>query len=227
MCISALSILRVACALILSISICTKSSESARVLGLFPTLGKSHLIIQMEVIKTLIDRGHNVTVVTTLPVTKGNRNFQHIKLPERSYPEWIFTSFIEDRKGLMDELKQMSAMTDIALNISEASLADLIKSDFLNEEPFDLVVLGYFFNDFFMGIAAHFKSPLVIIDTHKPLFLTNSMIGNPSETLYVPNGLLDDTQPLSFFGRVRNTLFYILEIVYSNFYIRSMNNIYE
>ncbi|CAD7087501.1 unnamed protein product [Hermetia illucens] len=224
--ISALSILRVTCVLIFFILICTQSGESARVLGLFPTRAKSHLIIQMEVIKTLIDRGHNVTVVTTLPVAKSNRSFHHVKLPEISYPEWVFTSMIEERKGLMDELKKTSALMDITINASETSLVDLIKSGFLNEEPFELVVLGYFFNDIFMGVAAHFKSPLVIIDTHKPLLLTNSMIGNPSEIFYVPNGLLEETQPLSFFGRVRNALFHILEIAFTKLYIVKMNNIY-
>ncbi|CAD7087502.1 unnamed protein product [Hermetia illucens] len=181
----------------------------------------------MEVIKTLMDRGHNVTVVTTLPVAKENRNFHHIKLPERSYPEQIFSNAIEERRGLIEEIKNISVILDMMLNVSEASLVDLIKSGFLNEEPFDLVVLGYFLNDFFMGIPAHFKSPFVIIDTHKPMLWTNGMIGNPSEIFYVPGAFLEETQPLSFLGRVRNTLFYVLEIAQTKFFGRSMNKIYE
>lgn len=209
------------------VSICAKSGESARVLGLFPTFGKSHLIIQMEVIKALIDRGHNVTVVTSLPLGIKNPNFHHIKLPTTAMPGSFFNQVIEERKGLWDAIMEVPATIDMAFSISETTLINLKKTNLFNEEPFDLVVFGLFINDFFLGVPAHFKSPVVIVDTHKPLVHTNGMIGSPDEIFYVPSGLSPITQPMSFFGRVVNTLLHAFEIVITRIYRSRMSAAYE
>lgn len=134
---------------------------------------------------------------------------------------------IEEQKGFLQGLIDGPLIMRAALNASETSLINLEKTGLLNEEPFDLVVFGTFFNDFFIGVAAHFKSPLVIIDTHRPTILTDSIVGNPSEVLYVPTGMSADRQPLTFLGRVRNVLAHIAGSIFIKIYVRNMDGVYR
>ncbi|CAD7087507.1 unnamed protein product [Hermetia illucens] len=134
---------------------------------------------------------------------------------------------IEEQKGFLQGLIDGPLIMRAALNASETSLINLEKTGLLNEEPFDLVVFGTFFNDFFIGVAAHFKSPLVIIDTHRPTILTDSVVGNPSEVLYVPTGMSADRQPLTFLGRVRNVLAHIAGSIFIKIYVRNMDGVYR
>jgi len=52
--------------------------------------------------------------------------------------------------------------------------------------PYDLLLLGYHFNDHLLGVAAHFNCPVAIIFTQQPTGFVNSLMGNPEERWYVP-----------------------------------------
>lgn len=74
----------------------------------------------------------------------------------------------------------------------------------LTNETFDLVIMGWFFNDFQIGVAQHFKAPLILSASMKPNYLLRSFVGTPQAVSYVPASMLPLNGPMNFGERVLN-----------------------
>lgn len=72
------------------------------------------------------------------------------------------------------------------------------------EERFDLIVFGFFFNDFQLGIAAHFQCPSVIISGTPVTQTMRNIIGNPSMPAIVASPLLSASGGMTFTQRILN-----------------------
>lgn len=57
-------------------------SESAKILGLFPFPSKSHMAVNVAIVKELAQRGHEVTVVSPFPEKSEIPNYKNIVLDE-------------------------------------------------------------------------------------------------------------------------------------------------
>lgn len=86
----------------------------------------------------------------------------------------------------------------------------------LKKEKFDLVVFGWFLNDFQIGLASDFKAPSVIISSVPNVKVTRDYVGNPSEMSSVPALHLNSKGPMTFMQRVKNVLIYSIEFVLVN-----------
>lgn len=51
-----------------------------KILGIFPTMSKSHTIVGDALLKGLAKAGHDVTAVTAFPHTKPLANYTHIDI---------------------------------------------------------------------------------------------------------------------------------------------------
>lgn len=84
-------------------------------------------------------------------------------------------------------------------------------------QKFDLVVFGWFMNDYMLGVAGHFRCPSVIISTIPALKSLRDYVGNPTGVSSVPfYPRQNPEQRMSFFGRVINFIVYALEFLVSN-----------
>lgn len=54
-------------------------SSAFKILGVFPTMAKSHLIVGEALMKGLAKAGHDVTVLTAFPSTKKIANYTNIE----------------------------------------------------------------------------------------------------------------------------------------------------
>ncbi|XP_068150986.1 UDP-glycosyltransferase UGT5-like [Drosophila tropicalis] len=54
------------------------------------------------------------------------------------------------------------------------------------DNKFDLVISGYFVNNYQFGLAHKLKAPLIISFSAQPFGLLNTLVGNPLELSYVP-----------------------------------------
>lgn len=84
------------------------------------------------------------------------------------------------------------------------------------DEKFDLVVLGWFINDFQVGIAAHFGCPAVIISGTPALKTLRDYVGNPSGVSYQEFPLYPIKGVMTFKQRVFNHLFFAIEAILFN-----------
>ncbi|XP_055837308.1 UDP-glycosyltransferase UGT5-like isoform X1 [Episyrphus balteatus] len=178
----------------------TPQSNGARILGLFTAPSKSHLLIHTAIIDALVEKGHNATVVTTGPILKNNINYRHINLDIPGFsPDQMQKSLNNGKPSYADFMNFVKTVTGVAND----SIQHPTMRQLMEEETFDLVILGYFFNEFQLGVAAHFKCPVVISFMTQSITPLNQIVGNPREVAYVPN-LFQTGESKGFFSRVKN-----------------------
>ncbi|XP_055919867.1 UDP-glycosyltransferase UGT5-like [Eupeodes corollae] len=184
------------------------SNESARILGFFPTPSKSHLIIHSSVAKALAEQGHDVTVVSTHKCTHKNPPYRYFQIDVPGFSQKEFSNFITNPPPIH---KRFFVLNDILNHYANTSLHQPQMQKLMAEESFDLVILGYFFNEFLLGVPAHFKCPVILSFMIRTVTQLNQLVGNPEEVAYVPSVVAQGKQPFGFFDRVKN--FLIVNIV--------------
>ncbi|XP_017040209.1 UDP-glycosyltransferase UGT5 [Drosophila ficusphila] len=187
------------------------SSQGANLLGIFPSLSPSHLIIQMSVAKVLAEKGHNVTVVTVLKPVVTHKNITVVRVPLTKEEEKMMSDVIgemskTDNKNLLVNLIRMTGQMDFMFEkMAEALKNYRVRDLYLNKDnKFDAVLSGYFMNDFQMGFAKKVNAPIIAVATMPPNQLLNSLIGNPLEVSYVPafDDSLEKGKGLTFWQRL-------------------------
>lgn len=55
-------------------------SEPLKVLGVFPTFGRSHWNVGNGLLMSLVEAGHEVTMVSAFPLKKPMKNYRDVKI---------------------------------------------------------------------------------------------------------------------------------------------------
>lgn len=111
---------------------------------------------------------------------------------------------------LMENLPKMLRLTG---EIGEAALLDKKFQKIMAEESFDLVIVGFFMQNFLLGVADHFKCPSIILNPVGAITAVNTLIGNPLGVSGVPSMMLQYKEPMTFFQRVKNFLVFSIEFM--------------
>ncbi|XP_030377799.1 UDP-glucuronosyltransferase 1-1-like [Scaptodrosophila lebanonensis] len=183
----------------------------------------------MSVAKVLAENGHNVTVVTALkpPITHKDINIVRVPLSEEDQKKMsasIGSMASNDNTNVVAmmfrTLGQMRFMFDKTRDITMSPIVtDLYEN---KGNKFDLVIVGFFINNYQLGIAHKLKTPVVITSAMPLSEMFSHMVGNPSELSYVPtfNMAVDHGQTLTFKQRLTSYLtsfgFSIFSIVLEN-----------
>ncbi|KAH8295286.1 hypothetical protein KR018_009593, partial [Drosophila ironensis] len=209
---------------LLAVAICLiGGTQGANILGLFPSLSPSHLIIQMSTAKVLAERGHNVTVVTVLKPVVTHKDITLIQVPlskeeAQHMSDTIGAMSKTDNSNMAISLLRMTGQMEFMFQKMVDTMKDpRVRDLYLNRDnKFDLVLSGYFMNDYQLGFAKKLKAPSIVVATMPPNQLLNYLIGNPLELSYVTS--IDDSvepgQGVSFGQRLRT---YITSTVFSLF----------
>lgn len=195
--------------IVLGFAAALEKVQGENILGVFTSPGKSHLIIFMSTIRTMIEKGHNVTVLTTIPIpnmqTSDSRTFRHIQLDS---PDLHPNEVNKKISALVQEanFKNFLATMKVMANVQRNALRTEEFKQFLQENnTFDLMLLGYFGNDYLLGIGAHFRCPVALITLGGPAMgPIGKFIGNPEEISYVPSPVLGIQQPMNLVNRAKN-----------------------
>lgn len=179
-------------------------TEAARILGLFPSPSKSHLLIHCAIADTLAEAGHEVTVISTVPnlYKKAKYNFIHVQ--GAMYDNKFANDMVN--KPAPAYVKFYHTMSS-AMAMANNTLNHPTMQEFLGNHKagdFDVIIMGYFMNDFMLGIAAQFQCPVIMSFMVQPIFPINNMIGNPLEASYVPTLFSGFKQPMDFWSRLQN-----------------------
>lgn len=161
-------------------------SDTAKILCLFPSQSKSHLIIAQALMKELAGRGHSVTVVSPYQLSEPVPNYRdvHIDFDTTHHGEavFIFLNYLINKmvlnrnliififtelitKLMKSNLKQIYSLLFISktIDIAYHSTNDSINSPqfkkLMAEESFDLMILGTVVHDYLLGMF--FKNDLI------------------------------------------------------------------
>lgn len=91
----------------------------------------------------------------------------------------------------------MSNMNEDMMNLPEFK-------KIMEEEKFDLVVIGMFFNNFLLGLGDHFKCSTMMLSPNQAFTTTNILMGNPLAVSSVPHMMLAHSGRMGFIDRVKN-----------------------
>lgn len=107
-------------------------------------------------------------------------------------------------------MKTLPTMFDMGLNYTRAVYKIPEVQKIMAEEKFDLLIVEGLFGDPFLGFAAHFNCPIVVLNSFEPQMGLNDLVGNPTPFSYVSCILLTKTFPMSFFDRVINFIAHLV-----------------
>ncbi|EDV56661.2 UDP-glucuronosyltransferase 1-6 [Drosophila erecta] len=194
------------CVLVLLLGV-VATTQGANILGLFSSHSPSHLIIHMSVAKALVEAGHNVTVVSMLQPKVMHKDIHLIVVPMKEEQERIMegqmTEMAGQKNSLVSTMHRLLTSMDVMINAQAELLSDP-RFQRIYETKFDLMILGYFINDFQLGVAHKLKVPVIIDWMSAPVPAIDMYTGNPSEMSYVPVMGTVATHPMGILKRAEN-----------------------
>uniref|UniRef100_A0A1I8QE74 UDP-glycosyltransferases domain-containing protein n=1 Tax=Stomoxys calcitrans TaxID=35570 RepID=A0A1I8QE74_STOCA len=181
--------------------------DAARILVVVPAPSKSHLMIHASVAETLAADGHNVTMIAVFPDVLKNTHFsKYIHIEGKPFDQSFTAEMVNKPQPFY---KKMAPMMTLIFDHAHETINSPKMQEFLQTHgpgDFDLLILGYFMNDFMLGLGAHFQCPVVISFMIQPVGPINDMVRNPFEVAYVPSLAMDVRPPMNFGGRLKNFL---------------------
>ncbi|XP_039959805.1 UDP-glycosyltransferase UGT5-like isoform X4 [Bactrocera tryoni] len=187
------------------------SGECARILAFFPTTMRSHQLMNCALAEVLAEAGHNVTVLGATTNVYPHAKYRYLRIDGLAISNELTKTFINIPN--MATYKYLGVVQPM-LRVHNATLAQPKMQHFLQtsqEGDYDLLLMTYLINDFHLGLGAHFRCPIVMFCVMEPMKSIHRWVGNSDEISYVPLQMSGMVQPLSFFQRVKNFLWYLVE----------------
>lgn len=186
-------------------------SLASRILFLFPSPSKSHLIVVQGLSTALAERGHDVTVVSPFPLSKPMKNYRDIKSPLSDAVQDISSDMVKNSDQSF--FKRIPKMLKAIVEMSREMIEMPEYQKLLKEEKFDLVISGMFFNNYLYGYGEHFKCPTIMLSVGGALTHLSILMGNPIGVSSVPHMLAHQSEPMNFLQRVKHFMMYSIELV--------------
>ncbi|XP_055904466.1 UDP-glycosyltransferase UGT5-like [Eupeodes corollae] len=192
-------------------------TEASNILGVFLSPSPSHVIVHMGIARALIDQGHNLTIITSMPLKDKNPAFRHIHLKSLDISTGKFITKMNETPLLLKPFAMYSILKEFGGTFSNFSNDPAFISFMKEDNHFDLMLHGYVFNDYLLGLAAHFKCPVVLSWIVQPFGQINRLIGNPINSEFVPFAPFFDPKPMDFPNRVVTFMANVFERILSEF----------
>lgn len=158
-----------------------------------------------------LNKYFKVTVVSIFPpapITPKNYKYIHIELEndiDKNIDKMkanMLQSGSSDNYDLF--FVRLPKLLKSFIQISVDALSHPAVEQLKQNEQFDLVIIGWFFNDYQLGLAAHFQCPSVLVSTVPPIKLLRDYVGNPIAMSYIPSPLLPFKGHMTFLQRLIN-----------------------
>lgn len=144
-------------------------------------------------------------MVSAFPLSKPVQNYRDVYVPIEGAFGPLMANFMQGKDRNM--LKVMPVIVAASLEYTNATLNSPQFRKLVDEERFDLAVVGWFMNDYVAGIGQLFKCPTVLYFSAGFSSMVN-FFGNPTEVAAVPHMLLGNKNPMGFLDRLQNTMIY-------------------
>lgn len=196
--------------------------ECSRILVLYPTISKSHIMPLQSLSLALAEAGHDITFFSTYPLDKKVKNYRDVEVPFNEADKAFIESTVKDPKSrsLLDVIPKAR---NLLLGLSNDTMKMPEMQRIMKEEKFDLVIVGYFFTtEVMLGVADHFKCPSVLFSPAGAFSILNQAIGNPLGVSGTPQKMLP-TKDNNFLSRVKTFVAYGAELLifqYLKYYAR-------
>lgn len=190
--------------------LCT-TANSAKILALFPFPGKSHSIMLNRLLAHLLDRGHELDVVSGFPLNIVSPNFTSIEITPH-FDFWSLAKREIDLPGIF-EMFDMSYETSAKLHyvighsttdyaLKHPRMQQLIHSK--TPKQYDVILVEQFYQEAFLMLAHQLGAPVVSISTFNFASYISDMFGSFGAWSHVPHEFIVLPERMTFWQRVRN-----------------------
>ncbi|KAJ8954689.1 hypothetical protein NQ318_011381 [Aromia moschata] len=199
--------------IILFLLIMVGAVKSYRILVIFPMESGSHYILGSAVARTLVEAGHDVTLVSPFEQKNPPKNgtWRDVVLPGLMH---------NDDNDIEFNFMDMESMSPFLMIPMLNMMGDMITRNTLEHKNFqkmlnsnahfDAIILEQFNNDALKVLAHHYKAPLILFSSLGANSWFNPLIGNPSPPSYIPEPLMPYTSDMTFWQRLENFVFAVL-----------------
>lgn len=206
------------------------AANGANILGIFTSYSPSHNIIYMAEVDALVQKGHNVTVITILPLKEKNPKYHHVYIAPQPKDDKYMKETMEQlskAKGLENMRIMIEVMKQMINMQYDIMFTDQFQNVIHGDTKFDLLFLGYVMNDFHLAVAQQMKVPVVISWVNFPMSAVNIFVGNPNGISYVPHPIISNVQPMGFIDRFKGFLISIVMYGVETFGLYKLDQYYE
>ena len=152
----------------------------------------------------LAEKGHEITFVSTYPLGKQVKNYRDVEIPFDEADKAFINEIVADPNGKsMIELIRVS--TVLLFRVGNETLHMKEMKKLMDEETFDLVIVGFFMTEYMLGLADHFKCPSILFSPAGAVTTILQAIGNPLGTSGTPH-ISGHVDKMNFLGRLKNFL---------------------
>ncbi|XP_055623457.1 UDP-glycosyltransferase UGT5-like [Toxorhynchites rutilus septentrionalis] len=213
-----------------SFSLAVWGCHGSKIIAVFPSISKTNYIFGQVLFEELAARGHQLTVISPFEISYGSDNIRQIRLTgmvahladyeinQKPFTKWDKMDLCGDR----NLIHGTAAMTDYTLG--HPDVRKLLESD----ETFDLMILDHTMADSLLGLALHYRIPVIVYSSTGPNRFTNEMAACPHNPAYNPVSSLGYSDRMSLSERLWNTFASICEqLNYKYLYLPTQETIYR
>ncbi|CAH0596438.1 unnamed protein product [Chrysodeixis includens] len=190
--------------ILFSFLLCLYGSEAHKILAVFPLPSKSHGILGDNMIKHLLDAGHEVTYITPYK-TETKVTHPNLKIVDVSANKEILNEKTMDIKLVMSgviNLEDPELVFGMMFAIASYTLENPNVQEMMRTQKFDVVIAEYMFVDLYSTFATVFQCPLVWFSTVNPHWMILNLIDGPLNPAYTADYTHNRVAPFSFYDRV-------------------------
>ncbi|XP_050356423.1 UDP-glucosyltransferase 2-like [Nymphalis io] len=191
-------------------------SETAKILGVFPTPSISHQVVFRPLMLELVRRGHEVTVITTdpaFPNGQAPQNLTEINVHDISYEHG---KAFGERGNEKDPIEFYRFLTDLLFNLVVKQLKSAeIQKLLRDKNKFDLLFVESWIRSAI--VYSHiYNAPVIEISSLSGILLAYDAIGAASHSLIYPDAFHKRIYNLTIWDKITELYFhystkYILE----------------
>ncbi|GLV35853.1 UDP-glycosyltransferase family 35 member B1 [Carabus blaptoides fortunei] len=210
--------LTVICTVLVGYIVC----DGARILAIFPVTSPSHNILAVRLMKELVGRGHEVTMVSPYQQTE-TENYNAILLTGLAKRLELRKDISKMLKG--SHLTMFQHVTQIFTRYTQSTLnhtnfQKLLKSN----AKFDLIIIEAMFSEALVGVGYRFSAPVILLSAMSTNLAIYKYVGIPTSGSTLPCLTLGFTGVMTFPQRLLNTVVGWSMDLYHQFYHLRVHN---
>ncbi|XP_046982684.1 UDP-glucosyltransferase 2-like [Schistocerca americana] len=180
------------------------AARGANILAVFPMEGRSHWIVNRELLVELARRGHNLTVLT--PFHEPGDPWELVKPTAQLAGS---TKFDFLGYGSLSTFTQFVILFHMGTDFCQRLMDDPVVRELIDsqERTYDLLIMETFFHDCFFAFSHKYRAPTVLACAFGGgNTWINYAVGNPYPLSYLPEGGVAYTTRMSLFQKTYNSL---------------------
>nr|XP_021191136.2 UDP-glucosyltransferase 2 [Helicoverpa armigera]XP_021191137.2 UDP-glucosyltransferase 2 [Helicoverpa armigera]WRX06273.1 UGT40F2 [Helicoverpa armigera] len=193
--------------------------DGLKILTVFPVPSPSHGILGDNMVKHLLNGGHEVTYITPF---KNKNPHPKLHIIDVSANMKLFDPNMLDVKKIMDGDKYMqdNALLFVLMNsIASSTLGNPNVQKMLKDPntKFDVIIGEFMFSDLYSALPAVLQCPFIWFSTIEAHSMILNQVHGPLNPAYTADYLVARVPPFSFYGRVHELWTLLVGLYHHNF----------